>query len=117
MRVLCTLPGLVLGTASWAGTDAGAHVAPMELRRNMPFVQVLVNDKGPFTFGIDTGTSSEALVSPELAQSLGLAATGAVQAGDPGGNAIRQLPLVRRRDPRVRTVPGAAAHAGVPASH
>ena len=63
---------------------------------NMPFVQVLVNGKGPFTFGIDTGTGTEGLVSPALAQALGLPATGGtVEAGDPSGRATRKLPLVR----------------------
>jgi len=95
MRLRCALLGLVLGTPSVASTDAGTPQAPLELRRSMPFVQVLVNGKGPFTFGIDTGTSSDALVAPALAESLGLEAAGTVQAGDPSGKNPRQLPLVR----------------------
>ena len=95
MHRCCTLLGLVLTTAAWAGPDAGARSAPMELRRNMPFVQVQVNGRGPFTFGIDTGTGAEALVAPALAQSLGLSTTGTVEAGDPSGKNPRQLPQVR----------------------
>ena len=95
MALRCTLLGLMLGTATWAGTGAAPQVAPLELRRSMPFVQVLVDGKGPFTFGVDTGTSSEALVSPDLAETLGLPSTGAVEAGDPSGKNGRRLPLVR----------------------
>jgi hypothetical protein len=95
MRLRCALAGVVLSTASSAGTDAGTRVAPIELRRSMPFVQVLVDGKGPFTFGIDTGTGSEALVAPALAEKLGLQPKGSVQAGDPSGKNPRQLPLVQ----------------------
>ncbi len=95
MSLRSMLLALSLGTAASAAPDAGPHVAPFELRRNMPFVQVLVNGKGPFTFGIDTGTGTETLVSPALARTLGLATTGTVEAGDPSGRATRQLPLVR----------------------
>ena len=60
MHPRCTLLGLLLATASWAGSDGGTRGAPMELRRNMPLVQVQVNGHGPYTFGIDTGTGTEA---------------------------------------------------------
>jgi hypothetical protein len=90
-----TLLGLYLATASWAGPDAGTRGTPMELRRNMPFVQVQVNGRGPFTFGIDTGTGADALVAPALAEALGLSTTGTVEAGDPSGKNRRQLPQVR----------------------
>jgi len=67
----------------------------MELRRNMPLVQVQVNGRGPYTFGIDTGTGTEALVAPALAEELGLSTIGTVEAGDPSGKNPRQLPQVR----------------------
>ena len=95
MHPRCTLLGLLLASASWAAPDAGLHSAPMELRRNMPFVQVQVNGRGPFTFGIDTGTGTEALVAPALAEELGLSTIGTVEAGDPSGKNRRQLPQVR----------------------
>ena len=66
---LCLAPYfLILLSAVAYAADAASHIVPMELRRNMPFVQVTVNGKGPFTFGIDTGTGGEALVSPSLSQ-------------------------------------------------
>jgi len=80
--VLC-LP-LFLPASSLCAEEPVARV-PMELRRNLPFVQVMVNGKGPFVFGIDTGTGGEALVTPDLIQQLGLAVTGETEVGDPSG--------------------------------
>ncbi len=54
----------------------------MEVRHNLPFVQVLVNGQGPFTFGIDTGTGGEAILSSGLIQHLGLHASGETEVGD-----------------------------------
>lgn len=95
MTLRGTLLGLVWGTAAVAAGPADTHVAPIELRRAMPFVQVLVDGKGPFTFGIDTGTGMQALVSPALAETLGLAKSGEVEAGDPSMRAARKLALVK----------------------
>jgi len=69
--------------------------APMELRRNLPHLQVMVNGKGPFTFGIDTGTGGEALVSPQLVEQLSLPVTGEEQVGDPSGVNGRKVPVYR----------------------
>ena len=71
-----------------------AASAPMELRRNHPFVQVMVNGKGPFTFGIDTGTAAQALAFPSLIQKLGLPVTGETEMGDPSGKNTRKVPTV-----------------------
>jgi hypothetical protein len=69
---------------------AEEHSTAMELRHNLPFVQVMVNGKGPFTFGIDTGTGGQALVTPQLAEQLKLAATGEIDIGDPSGRNQRK---------------------------
>ena len=45
---------------------------PLELRNGVPFVRLMVNGSGPFTFIVDTGTNKEAIVSPQLAKALGL---------------------------------------------
>ncbi|MGZ6096952.1 MAG: aspartyl protease family protein [Myxococcaceae bacterium] len=95
MTLRGTLLCLLWETAALAASPADKHVTPFELRRAMPFVQVLVDGKGPFTFGIDTGTGTQALVSPALAETLGLAKTGEVEAGDPSGRGSRKLPLVK----------------------
>ena len=82
--VRCSLLALTLaGLASLALAED--HSTAMELRHNMPFVQVMVNGKGPFTFSIDTGTGGEALVTPELIKQLNLPVTGEMQVGDPSG--------------------------------
>jgi hypothetical protein len=49
-----------------------ASSAPLELRHGVPFVKVMINGRGPFTFVIDTGTSSDAIVTPALAAELDL---------------------------------------------
>ncbi len=67
----------------------------MELRHNMPFVQVMVNGKGPFTFSIDTGTGGEALVTPALIQQLNLPVVGKVEVGDPSGLNKKEVPTVK----------------------
>ena len=69
--------------------------APMDLRRNMPFVQVMVNGKGPYTFGIDTGTGGDALVTPALIEQLTLPVSGKIEVGDPTGRNKREVSQVK----------------------
>lgn len=71
------------------------HSAAMELRHNMPFVRVMVNGKGPFTFSIDTGTGGEALVTPALIQQLNLPVVGKIEIGDPSGLNKKEVPTVK----------------------
>jgi len=79
-RLLCLI--LLITTMAASAQD---HTAPMELRHNLPFVQVMVNGKGPFTFGIDTGTGGQALVTSALVQELALPVVGEAEVGDPSG--------------------------------
>lgn len=74
--------------------EESATSVPMELRRNLPFVQVMVNGKGPFTFGIDTGTGGEALVTSDLVQQLSLPVKGEIEVGDPSGKNPRKVRAV-----------------------
>jgi hypothetical protein len=67
---------------------------PMAVQRNLPFVQVMVNGKGPFTFGIDTGTGGQALVSPALVEQLGLPVTGETEVGDPSRTNGRKVKMI-----------------------
>jgi hypothetical protein len=67
----------------------------MELRHGLPFVQVMINGKGPFTFGIDTGTGGQTLVTPELASQLKLEPIGEAQIGDPTGLNKRSAPIFK----------------------
>jgi len=72
-----------------------ASNTPMLLRHSMPFVQVVINGKGPFTFGIGTGASGEALVSPALIQQLELPIAGEADVGDPSGVNRHRVPVAR----------------------
>src|ERR1700689_1368673 len=65
--------------------QAPPNVESMELHRGMPFVQVMVNGEGPFSFVVDTGLGGEAVVSPSFAQKLRLPVSGEAEAGDPSG--------------------------------
>ena len=62
-----------------------AFVTPIELIHDKPYVEVLVNDRGPYRFLIDTGTGTQALVSPELVQELGIPTVGHARLTDPSG--------------------------------
>jgi hypothetical protein len=53
--------------------------------RAMPGVQVMVEGKGPFTFGIDTGFPGMLSLSDAVAQAAGLTPVGQVMIGDPSG--------------------------------
>jgi predicted aspartyl protease len=70
------------------------HSAPIELIHDKPYVQVLINGKGPFRFVIDTGTGAEALVTPELADQLALPAAGQVRLSDPSRQGQQRTQLV-----------------------
>lgn len=59
--------------------------APVELRHGVPFVRVLVNGQGPFLFGVDTGTSNQAIVSPALASALHMPTTRQIRLSDLAG--------------------------------
>ncbi len=95
-RLHCCLTSLllILLTAASLAGDA-SHSIPMEIRGNMPFVQVMINGKGPFTFSIDTGTGGQALVTPELIQQLSLPVVGEEEVGDPSGRNSHKVPTVR----------------------
>lgn len=88
-------PFVVLVLLAAPALPAQDHSAAMELRHNLPFVQVMVNGKGPFTFGIDTGTGGKALVTPALIQQLNLPEIGKAEVGDPSGRNRKEVSLVR----------------------
>ncbi len=90
--------------ATCACAFAQQHTVPMEVRGGLPFVQVMVNGKGPFTFGIDSGTGGQALVSRALAEQLKLPVTGEMEIGDPSGRNPRKVPVLRVDSLRVGEV-------------
>jgi len=88
MAVSVSLPAQLPGPA------VPLHSAPIELIHDKPYVQVLINGKGPFRFIIDTGTGAEALVTPELADQLALPAAGQVRLTDPSRQGQQRTQLV-----------------------
>lgn len=70
------------------------HIAHMDVIHAKPFVMVMVNGKGPFRFVVDTGTGGQALVTPELADTLGLPAAGRAHLNDPSGLGGKSAPVV-----------------------
>jgi hypothetical protein len=68
--------------------------ARLEVGGHLPQVQVMVNGKGPFTFGIDTGSGAPAVVMPALIQQLKLPITGEVTLGDGTASGGQKVPVL-----------------------
>jgi len=92
---VCMIVALVGGVASSSlcQTDP-VHTERLELVQGKPFVMVMVNGKGPFRFAIDTGTSGEAFVTPELTGILGLSTVGQARLSDPSKQNVQRVPIV-----------------------
>lgn len=71
-----------------------AYSAPIELINDKPYVSVLVNGHGPYRFLIDTGTGTQALISPELVQELGIPVVGHARLTDPSGQGQQRSDIV-----------------------
>lgn len=70
-----------------------SFAAPMEIIRGKPYVMVMVNDKGPFRFLVDTGTGAEAIVTPALVSILDPPRVGEALINDPSGQGGQRAPL------------------------
>ena len=66
----------------------------MEELYGKPYVMVTINGRGPFRFIIDTGTGAEALVTPSLAEQLGLPTVGHATLSDPSGQGGKRVPIL-----------------------
>ena len=75
-----------------AMTGERADVA-VELVAGMPTIMAMVNGRGPYRFGVDTGASGYLRVTPALASALALQQTGEARAGDPSGGNTVAVPL------------------------
>jgi len=73
---------------------SGVHSVRMDLDYGKPYIQVMVNGKGPFRFVIDTGTGGNAMVTPALATQLGLPVVGQASLSDPSGIGGKPTPVV-----------------------
>src|SRR4051794_3443719 len=90
----------------WAQIPAGsgALVTPIELIHDKPYVSVMVNGHGPYRFLIDTGTGTQALISPELVQELGIPRVGHARLTDPSGQGQQRSDIVWVDSIRIGTV-------------
>ncbi len=85
---LLFLPSCSAQTAATSDADykigggKTSTVVPFELFDNRQMIKVKINGQGPFTFGLDTGGRN--LVTPEIAEKLGLKLTGEFQTGGAG---------------------------------
>jgi len=70
------------------------HSAPMIERYGKPYVMVTIDGKGPYRFVIDTGTGTDAFVTPELADELKLPSAGEVVVNDPSGQSGQRVSMV-----------------------
>ena len=70
------------------------HTTRMDVVHDKPYVTAMVNGRGPFRFVVDTGTGGQALVTPELADALGLQAVGQAHLNDPSGLGGKSAPMV-----------------------
>lgn len=84
----------LLGAASCACAQIIEHSQQMEELYGKPYVMVTINGRGPFRFIIDTGTGADALVTPALAEQLGLPAVGHANLGDPSGQGVKKVPIL-----------------------
>lgn len=88
--------GFLFAQSSWAQKQPAvtAAVAPIELIRDKPYVEVMVNGRGPYRFLIDTGTGTQALLSPELVHELGIPTVGHARLTDPTGQGDQRSDVV-----------------------
>jgi hypothetical protein len=63
----------------------GEHADVAMTTQGIPTITAMVNGKGPFRFGVDTGASGYLVVKPDVAQTIGLAIVGEAMAADPSG--------------------------------
>jgi predicted aspartyl protease len=104
------------------GQEEIAHSARIDLRNGLPFVRILINGRGPFSFVFDTATTGRAIVSQVVASELGLKTEGKATLNDLQGGSEKQLDAVKLASlsvagveidgvkAMVKTLPGSARH-------
>ncbi|HUH63500.1 MAG TPA: retropepsin-like aspartic protease [Terracidiphilus sp.] len=95
VRFLASSGFLLLPSLATASAQVSLHSERLEITHDKPYVMVMVNGRGPFRFVIDTGTGGPAIVTPELADTLGLPVTGQARLTDPSGQGERREQIVQ----------------------
>ncbi len=68
---------------------------PMQMINGLPYLEAMVNGKGPYLFGFDSGMGGDMELDSTLAAELNLKVTGKTQAGDPSGKNTVMLDLTQ----------------------
>lgn len=92
-RILSACAALLIGVPLPIAGQGEYHSAAMQVIHGKPYVDVLINGKGPFRFMIDTGTGAEAVIQPGAADELHLPQSGTMFLGDPSGQGGRTVPV------------------------
>ena len=93
----------ILSFASWHSHQARSAASgtklpvemPMKIDGGMPTIEVMVNGKGPFIFGIDTGAQGGARIDSSLMEKLALKPSGQVRATDGSGRNPQMADMVK----------------------
>ncbi len=84
MRRLVLTISLAAGVAASASEAIPEKVAvPLDLSMSRPAIEMKIGGKGPFKLLVDTGSGAELILDQDLADELGLKATGTKRIGDP----------------------------------
>jgi predicted aspartyl protease len=67
---------------------AQSHSAQLKLKAGRPVVETYINGHGPYSFLVDTGTTSKLIISPRLAANLKLKGVGTRQISDAKQNSV-----------------------------
>lgn len=86
---------LIAASASAAVPETRPLQLPMRFVGSMPAIEVMVNGKGPYLFGIETGGQGLARIDSSLLEKLGIKASGQVNGSDPSGRNPQTLELVQ----------------------
>lgn len=93
--VACTAATLLTLRAEADTADDRARELPLRFVGTMPAVEVTVDGKGPYLFGIDTGAQGQARVDSAVAEKLGIAAVGERSASDGSNRGPQRMQMVR----------------------
>ena len=93
----------IIISCSWHARDAHSAGStaklpleiPLKMDGGMPTIELMVNGKGPFVFGIDTGAQGGARIDSSLMEKLALKPSGQVRATDGSGRNPQMAELVK----------------------
>ena len=102
LRPMMVLASIV-SWASWhaqqaRSADSGPKLPieiPLRMESGMSVIELMVNGKGPFVFGLDTGAQGSARIDTSLVEKLQLKSSGQVQATDGSGRSPQTVETVK----------------------